>query len=261
MSTKIHPTAIISHGAELDAGVEVGPFAFIGPDVKVGAGTVIAHHASVEGHTVLGRDNQVFPYAFIGAKTHDLKYTGGNPGLKVGDRNTFREYVSIHAATNDGEFTFIGNDNNILAYSHVAHDCIVGNSLVMSSHAALGGHVVVGNHVTVGWGVGVHQFCRLGEFSMLSACSKVVQDVLPFMLVDGSPAEHRAVNKVGLERHGFTSSDIENVRFYFKTLFKDGLNKTQAMEKLQSVAGANGADPCLPVILAFASGSSQRGIA
>ena len=260
MSTNIHPTAILHPGAELDEGVEIGPYAVIGGDVKIGAGTIIGHHATVDGHTEMGKDNQVFPYAYIGAKTHDLKYTGGNPGLKVGDRNTFREYVSIHAATNDGEFTVLGNDNNILAYSHVAHDCIVGDHLVMSSHAALGGHVVAGNHVTIGWGVGIHQFCRIGDLAMLSACSKVVQDVLPFMLVDGSPAEHRAVNKVGLERHGFTAANIDNVRAHFKTLFKDGLNKSQAMEKLQAV-GANAEDPCLPRILAFAAAASQRGIA
>ena len=138
---KIHPTAIIEKGAVLDDDVEVGAYAYIGGSVKIGKGTIIAHHATVDGNTVVGEYNQIFPYAYIGGKTHDLKYRGGNPGLIIGDRNVFREYTTAHLATKDGEYTVIGNDNNILAYSHIAHDCIVGNKIVMSSHAALGGHV------------------------------------------------------------------------------------------------------------------------
>jgi len=150
----IHPTAIIEQGAQLDEGVTVGAYAYIGAEVSIGSGTVVQHHATVEGSTVLGRDNEIFPYAYIGAKTHDLKYNGGKPGLKIGDRNVFREYTSVHLATKDAEDTLVGSDNVILAYSHIAHDCIIGDRLVMSSHSALGGHVVVGDHVVVGWGVG-----------------------------------------------------------------------------------------------------------
>jgi len=260
MSTLIHPTAIIEPGAELDENVEVGAYAFIGHCAKIGAGSHIAHHATVEGCTELGRDNQIFPYAYIGAKTHDLKFDGGNPRLKIGDRNTFREYVSIHCATNDEEYTILGDDNNILAYSHVAHDCIIGSHLVMSSHAAIGGHVVVGDHVTVGWGVGIHQFCRVGSYAMLSAGSKIVQDVLPFMLVDGSPADHRHINKVGLERNGYNSANIEHLRAHFKTLFKEGYNKSQAIERLQAKPQVED-DPFLPALLEFATAETHRGIA
>ena len=134
--TKIHPSAIVEKGAELDSDVEVGAYAYIGGSAKIGSGTVVAHHATVDGNTVLGKCNQIFPYAFIGGKTHDLKYKGGNPGLRIGDNNVFREYTTAHCSTADKNFTIIGNNNNILAYSHIAHDCIVGDYIVMSSHSA-----------------------------------------------------------------------------------------------------------------------------
>ena len=167
--TKIHPSAIVEKGAELDSDVEVGAYAYIGGSAKIGSGTVVAHHATVDGNTVLGKCNQIFPYAFIGGKTHDLKFKGGNPGLRIGDNNVFREYTTAHCSTADKNFTIIGNNNNILAYSHIAHDCIVGDYIVMSSHSALGGHVIVENHAVIGWGSGAHQFCRIGAYAMLSA--------------------------------------------------------------------------------------------
>jgi len=262
MDTQVHPTAIVESGAELDEGVAIGAYAVIGAKVRLGRGTEVGHHATVEGLTELGEGNVVYPYAYIGAKTHDLKFEGGEPGLKVGRYNTFREYVTVHAATNDGEFTVVGDNNVILAYSHIAHDCSVGNNLVMSSHSALGGHVATGDHVNVGWGVGVHQFCRIGNFAMLSACSKVVQDVLPFMLVDGSPAEHRSVNKVGLERNGFSRNEIERARYIFKILFKEGLNKSQAFERLHGEDSSGDADDrVLRSILDFSESATDRGLA
>lgn len=256
--SRIHPTAIIEKGAKLADSVQVGAYAYIGPQVKIGAGTVIQHHATVEGFTEMGEDNEVFPYALIGGKTHDLKYKGGEPGLRIGNRNVFREYSTVHLATQAGDFTIIGDDNVILAYSHVAHDCVIGNHLVMSSHAALGGHVVLGNYVNIGWGVGVHQFCRIGDYAMAGACSKVVQDVPPFMIADGNPATVRTINKVGLERRGFTSEDIELVRFVYKTLYREGLNRSQALERLQAHPKAG--EPIIRLILTFAE-SSQRGFA
>ena len=254
----IHPTAIIEQGAQLDEGVTVGAYAYIGAEVSIGSGTVVQHHATVEGSTVLGRDNEIFPYAYIGAKTHDLKYNGGKPGLKIGDRNVFREYTSVHLATKDAEDTLVGSDNVILAYSHIAHDCIIGDRLVMSSHSALGGHVVVGDHVVVGWGVGVHQFCRIGSHAMVGACSKLVQDVPPFMIADGNPAEVRTVNKVGLERRGFTAEDIELVRAIYRTLYREGLNRSQALEKLKAHPKAD--SPHVQAVLGFAA-TSERGFA
>ncbi len=230
----IHPTAIIEPGAKIDENVEIGAYAYIGSDVTIGAGTKIFHHAVVEGLTTLGRDNEVYPFAIVGGMTHDLKYKGGKPGLKVGDRNVFREYVTVHVATNDGEFTTLGNDNHILAYSHVAHDCKIGNFLVMSSQAAFAGHVVCGDHVTFAWGTGIHQFCRIGDYAMLGGLSRVVQDVPPFTIVEGAEgAVARTINVIGLQRNGFSAESISVLRHAFRIIYHENLNRTQAIEKIE----------------------------
>lgn len=229
----IHPTAIIEKGAQVCASAAIGAYAYIGSGVKIGEGTIVHHHATVEGNTELGSNNEIFPYAMIGGKTHDLKYCGGEPGLKIGNGNVFREYTTVHAATNDSEFTIIGNNNVMLAYSHIAHDCRIGNNMVMSSHSALAGHVIVQDHVNIGWSVGVHQFCHLGAHCMIGACSKIVQSVLPFMLADGNPAVIRTFNKVGLERAGYSPEELEIVRFIYQTLYRKGLNRSQALLELK----------------------------
>jgi len=233
LGVSIHPQAVVDSHAELGEDVIVGPFAMVGPNAKIGDCTEVMHHATVEGRVTLGKGNTIFPYALIGGLTHDLKYKGGEPGLEIGDHNTFREYVTAHVATAENDFTRIGSNNVFLAYSHVAHDCQIGNHLVMSSHSALGGHVEVADHVNVGWGAGVHQFCRLGRYCMVSACSKLVQDVPPFMLADGSPAMVRSLNKVGLERGGFSSGEIDDIRAIHKIFYRKELNRTQATEFLE----------------------------
>lgn len=233
MAINVHPTAIVEKGAELDDNVIVGAYAFIGAHVNISRGTKIMHHATVDGATMLGEDNEVHPYAYVGGKTHDLKYGGGIQHLQIGHRNVFREFTTIHCATADDQITLIGNDNVVLSYSHIAHECTIGNHLVMSSHAALGGHVAIGDHVNIGWGAGVHQFCRMGDYSMAGAASKVVQDVPPYMISDGNPAVSRMVNKVGLERAGFSNDDILLARRVFKTFYKEGLNRSQALDKLR----------------------------
>ncbi len=259
MGTDIHPQAIVDTGAELGEGVVVEAFSIVGPKAKIGDGCRIHHHASVEGRVVLGKNNTVYPYAMIGGLTHDLKYQGGEPGLSIGDDNVFREYVTAHVATKAEDETVIGSGNVFLAYSHVAHDCIVGNNLVMSSHSALGGHVQVGDFVNVGWGAGVHQFCRLGRHCMVSACSKLVQDVAPFMLADGAPAEVRSINKIGMERAGFSSEDVETARGVFKVLYKSDLNRSQAIDYLQNEF-SKGNKAVSDEIIEFAQ-SSERGLA
>ena len=236
MASQLHSQAIVERGAELGEGVVIEAFSYIGPNATIGEGCRVRHHATVEGDVVLGKENEVHPYALVGGMTHDLKYEGGQPKLRVGDRNVFREYVTAHVATNPEDATEIGSDNVFLAYSHVAHDCIVGNHLVMSSHSALGGHVVVGDHVNIGWIAGIHQFCRLGRQCMVAACSKLVQDVPPFMLADGSPAEVRSINKVGMERSGFSGEEIEAARATYKTLYRSELNRKQAIEELEKNA-------------------------
>jgi len=257
MPTEVHPTAIIEKGAELDEGVSVGAYAYIGPNVKIGRGTQVMHHATVDGATTMGENNQVHPYAYIGGKTHDVKYKGGMPGLKIGSENVFREYSTVHCATIEGTDTIVGDHNLILAYSHIAHECVVGNHLIMSSHAALGGHVEVGDNVNIGWGAGLHQFCRIGNYGMVGALSKVVQDVPPYMIADGNPAMVRTSNKVGLERAGFSADEITLVRRVFKAFYREGLNRRQAAEKLRADSKMDHA--LVREFLAFAE-KSQRGL-
>ena len=257
MATEIHPTAIIEPGAELDDGVIVGAYAYIGPKVTIAKGTEVMHHATVDGATTMGEGNEVHPYAYVGGKTHDKKFKGGVQRLEIGSGNVFREYATVHCATSEELLTKVGDHNLILAYSHIAHECQVGNHLVMSSHAALGGHVTVGNHVNVGWGVGVHQFCRLGDYAMVGAASKVVQDVPPYMISDGNPAISRTINKVGLERAGFSREDLSLARRVFKAFYKDGLNRRQAIEFLQ--ANEDIEHPVVRTFLDFTA-HSQRGL-
>jgi len=258
MATSIHPTAIIEKGATLGEGVQIGAYCYIGAEVTLGAGTKVHHHASVEGFTVLGDNCEIFPYAYLGAKTQDLKYKGGRPGVRIGQRNVFREYVTVHAATNDGDFTVVGDDNTFLAYGHIAHDCVLGNHIVTSNAVMLAGHVIIEDHVVIGGAGGVHQFCRVGEHSMLSAMAKLVQDLPPFFIADGTPAVVRAYNKVGLERRGYTAEQLDRVRSIYRVLYRDGLNRSQALEKLRAHADA-GTDE-FKLVLAFAE-KSERGIA
>lgn len=258
MAAQVHPTAIVEPGAQLGADVEIGAYAFVGAAVTLGPGTRLHHHASVEGNTVLGAQCEVFPYACIGGKTQDLKFKGGNPGLRVGDRNVFREYVTLHAATNDGDLTRVGSDNVLLAACHVAHDCVLGDHIVMSNGAMLAGHVVVEDHVVIGGYGGIHQFCRLGAFAMLSATAKLVHDLPPFFIADGTPAEVRAINKIGLERNGFTPEQVDRVKLIHRTLYRDGLNRSQALEKLAADPQAASAE--FQRVLTFAR-QSERGLA
>lgn len=257
MAAKIHPTAIIEDGATLGNDVEIGPYSYIGGKVALGDGCRIHHHATVEGLTFLGPQCEVFPYASIGTKTHDLKFKGGTPGLRIGARNVFREYSSIHGATKDGDFTIIGDDNVVLAYSHIAHDCVVGNHLVMSAQAALAGHVVLGDHVNIAWGSAMHQFCRVGSYAMLGGMGKLLHDVPPYMIADGYPAVIRGYNKVGLERNGFTAEQIERIRAIYKILYRSGLNRSQALEALAARPDAASAE--IVAVREFAA-ASQRGL-
>jgi UDP-N-acetylglucosamine acyltransferase len=258
VSARIHPNAIVEPGAKLGADVEIGPFCFVGGGVTLGAGTRLHHHASVEGNTTVGAGCEIFPYACIGGKTQDLKFKGGNPGLRIGDRNVFREYVTIHAATNDGDVTRVGSDNTLLATCHVAHDCILGDHIVMSNGAVLAGHVSVEDHVVIGGYGGIHQFCRLGAFAMLSATAKLVQDLPPYFIADGTPAEVRAINRVGLERNGFTAEQLDRVKLVHRILYRDGLNRSQALEKL--AAHPQAASDEFQRMLKFAQ-QSERGLA
>ncbi len=258
MATNIHSTAIVEPGAQLGADVEIGAYCFVGATVVLGDGTRLHHHASVEGNTIVGAKCEVFPYACIGGKTQDLKYKGGNPGVRIGDRNVFREYVTVHAATNDGQLTVIANDNHLLAYCHVAHDCQLGSHIVASNGVGLAGHVIVDDCVVFGANSGVHQFCRIGAYAMVGAYAKTVQDVPPFFIADGQPAEIRAINKVGLERRNFTPEQMERVKALHRILYRDGLNRSQALEKLSAHEQAG--SPEFQRMITFAN-TSERGMA
>jgi len=257
MASQIHPTAIIGPEVQLGADVTVGAYAFVGGTAVIGDGTIIHHHGTVEGNTHLGRGNEVYPYACLGLKTQDLKFKGGNPGLRIGDRNVFREFTTVHTATGDGDFTTIGSDNYFLGYTHVAHDCKLGDHVIMSNHATLAGHVTVGDHVVMGGLSAVHQFCRIGRYAMLGGMAKVRKDVPPFVIADGDPAVVRSINKVGLERNGFTAEQIERIKAIHRILFRDGLNHGQALERLQNHPDAASAE--FQEMLVFAA-VSERGL-
>jgi UDP-N-acetylglucosamine acyltransferase len=188
----------------------------------------------IDGHTTLGSENQIYPFASIGLKTQDLKWKGGVTRTEIGDRNTIREYVTVNSGTGDGEATVVGSDNHILAYSHVAHNVHLGNHIIMSNVATLAGHIVMEDHVVIGGLTAIHQFCRVGKMAMTGGCSKVVQDVPPFMIVDGNPAETRAINKVGLERNGVSEETQSALRRAYKILFREGLTIPNALTKIEN---------------------------
>jgi UDP-N-acetylglucosamine acyltransferase len=229
----IHPSAVIHPKSELGSGCEIGPYCVIGEHVALGDDCKLHSHVVIEGHTKLGRKNEIFPFASIGLKTQDLKWKGGVTRTEIGDGNTFREYVTIHSATGDGEVTRVGSHNHILAYCHIAHNVTLGSHVIMSNVATLAGHVTVEDYAVIGGLVAIHQFCRIGKMSITGGCSKVVQDVPPFMLADGNPAETRTVNKVGMERNGVSGEAQAAMKSAYKILFREGLTIPNSLAKIE----------------------------
>lgn len=219
----IHPTAIVDPQAELDASVSIGPYTLVGPHVKIGAGTTVAGHVVIEGHTTIGRDNRVFQFASIGAANQDKKYQGEPTELVIGDRNTIREFTTLQVGTvQDKARTTIGNDNWLMAYVHVAHDCIVGNHTTLANNATMAGHVEIGDWVTIGGLTGIHQFVKVGAHAMVGFASAVAQDVPPYMLVDGNPLAVRGINQIGLRRRDFSDARIAAIKQMHKLLYREG---------------------------------------
>jgi UDP-N-acetylglucosamine acyltransferase len=229
----VHPSAIIHPQAHIGSGCEVGPYCVIGEHVRLGDNCKLHSHVVVDGHTRLGKDNEIFPFATIGKKTQDLKWKGGVTRLEIGDRNVFREGVTIHSATDDGDATVVGSDNLLLTYVHIAHDCVLGNHIIMSGFAGLAGHVVVEDHAILGGYTAVHQFCRVGRLAMTGGCSRIPQDVPPFMIVEGNPAETRTINKIGLERNGVSSEAQTALRRAYKIIFREELSVPNALVKIE----------------------------
>lgn len=252
----IHPTAIIHPQARIATDCAIGPYCVIGEHVDLGAGCKLHSHVVIDGHTRLGARNEIFPFASIGLKTQDLKWRGGITRTEIGDANTFREYVTIHSATGDGETTTVGSHNHILAYCHLAHNVTLGNHIIMSNVATLAGHVTVEDHAVIGGLAAVHQFCRIGKFAMIGGCSKVVQDAPPFMMADGNPAETRTINKIGMERHGVSEAALVALKACYRILFREGLTISNAVARIEKEV------PLLPEVLhllLFVK-TSERGI-
>lgn len=256
MTTEIHPTAIIHPRAQIGDGCVIGPFCVIGEHVALGAQCRLHSHVVIDGHTTLGAGNEIFPFVSLGHKTQDLKWKGGLTRTVIGDHNTFRESVTVHSATNDGDATLIGSHNTILAYAHIAHDVRLGNHVVMSNVATLAGHVLVEDYAIVGGLAAVHQFCRIGKMSIIGGCSKVVQDVPPFMLADGNPAQTRTVNKIGLERNGASEETQTALKHAYKILFREGLTISNALARIEAEL------PMLPEVrhLVEFARTSERGL-
>jgi UDP-N-acetylglucosamine acyltransferase len=229
----IHKTAVVHPQARIGAGCEIGPYCVIGEHVEIGPRCRLYSHVVIDGHARLGRENEIFPFASIGLKTQDLKWKGGVTRTEIGDGNTFREYVTIHSATGDGEATVVGSHNTILAYCHIAHNCTLGNHIIMSNVATLAGHVTVEDHAVIGGLAAIHQFCRIGRLSMIGGCSKVVQDIPPFMIGDGNPAQTRTINKVGLERNGVPEKTQSALKQAYKILFREGLTIPNALARIE----------------------------
>lgn len=233
----IHPSAIISDSATIGDNVSIGPYCVIGDNVSIGAHSELRSHVVIEGDTKIGENNLFYPFAAIGQLTQDLKYKEEPTYLIIGDRNTFRENCTIHRSTSPETPTTIGDDNLFLCYSHVAHDCVIGNHCIFSNNGSIAGHVVVEDHVIISGLSGVHQFCRVGAHSIIGGFTKVVQDIPPFTIADGNPAIIRAVNQIGLQRRGFAKEDISSLRRAYKLLFfkkeknlKEAIEETRAAE-------------------------------
>ncbi len=229
----IHPTAIVDPGAKIGANVKIGPYSLIGPDVEIGDNTEIGPHVIIKGHTRIGRDNRIFQFCSLGEAPQDKKYAGEPTRLEIGDRNTIREFCTFNLGTvQDTGVTKIGDDNWIMAYVHIAHDCIVGNKTIFANGASLAGHVVVEDWVIFGGFTGIHQFCHIGAHVMTAASTLVLQDVPPYVMAAGNTAQPYGIHVEGLKRRGFSADSITALKRAYRTLYKSGLLLDEAKTKL-----------------------------
>jgi UDP-N-acetylglucosamine acyltransferase len=256
VAASIHPSAVIATGAEIGEGAIIGPYCVIGADAKIGAGCELKSHVVIDGHTSLGAGCVVFPFANLGGRTQDKKFKGGAPRVEIGARTTVRESATVNAATFDGGVTKVGDDCLLMAYSHVAHDCIVGNGVIMANSVALAGHIIVEDRAIIGGLTGIHQFVRIGKMSMIGGLSRVVKDIPPFMIAEGNPLEVNTINSVGLERAGASAEVQQALKLAYKILYRQNLNTKQAVEKLRAEVAMS---PEVEHLLKFIE-SSERGI-
>lgn len=252
----IHPTAIIDDSARIGNNVEIGPYSIVGANVEIGDNCVIGPHVVLRGPTVLGKNNRIFQFASVGEDCQDKKYNGEPTRLVIGDNNVIRECVTIHRGTvQDQGLTQIGSNNLLMAYVHVAHDCIVGDNVILANNTTLAGHVHVGDWAILGGFTGVHQFCHIGAHAFTAVNSVVVQDIPPYIMAQGHNAAPRTINAEGLKRRGFQPNQILNIKRAFKLLYRQGLTISEAVEKMRELD----ADVELTPLIDFVQ-NSQRGI-
>jgi UDP-N-acetylglucosamine acyltransferase len=260
--TRIHPTAVVDPRAELDTSVAVGPYTVIGLHVRIGAGTTVGPHCVIEGRTTIGRDNRLFQFSSLGAIPQDKKYAGEPCELALGDRNTVREFCTFNIGSpGGGGVTRVGDDNWIMAYTHIAHDCRIGNHTTLANNATMGGHVEIGDWVTVGGLSGIHQFVKIGAHAMVGFASAVSQDVPPFMLVDGNPMAVRGFNVIGLRRRDFSAARIAAIKLMHKLLYREGRTLDEARSAIEALAAQTPeAASDVALMTSFLAGAT-RGIA
>lgn len=261
--TAIHATAIVDSGAELDSSVTVGPYTVVGPHVKVGAGTTIGPHCVIEGHTTIGTDNRIFQFNSLGAIPQDKKYANEPCELVIGDRNTIREFCTFNIGSpGDAGVTRVGDDNWLMAYVHLAHDCVVGNNTIFANNSQLAGHVHVGDWAILGGFTVVHQFVKIGAHSMTAMCTMLFADLPPFVMCQGQPAQARSMNYEGLRRRGFSAERVSAVKAMHKALYRDDLTLQAARSRIAELAQSSPESaPDVEMMLSFLEQSSpQRGI-
>jgi UDP-N-acetylglucosamine acyltransferase len=253
----IDERAVVARGARIDDSASIGAFTVVGPDVEIGPRTRIEPHVVIKGPTVIGADNHIFQFASIGDDPQDKKYKGETTRLVIGDRNTIREYCTINRGTvQDQGVTSIGDDNWIMAYCHIAHDCVVANNTIFANNASIAGHVQVGDWAVLGGFTAVHQFCRIGTHALTSMFSYVTMDVAAYLIVSGRPVEARGINTEGLKRRGFTPDQLRNLKAAYRTVFREGLKLDEAIAALEPLVGEQ------PELVAFIESlrSSSRGL-
>ena len=252
----LHPTAIVHPRAEIGKNTEIGPFCIVGEHASIGARTVLQAHVVINGWTEIGEDCLIYPFSTVGAASQDRKYAGERAFTRVGNRTILREYVSIQRATGHDEVTAVGDDCLLLAYVHIAHNCILGNGVTMSNLAQLAGHVEVADYVTIGGQTGVHQFTRIGRHAMVGGMSKLTKDVPPFFLVEGNPCQPYGLNSVGLRRAAFSVEERTEIKKFYKLLYNPKLNVSQAIEAMKAEAATGPGRE----IIAFLEAPSERGV-
>jgi UDP-N-acetylglucosamine acyltransferase len=230
---KIHPTAIVEPGAQLADDVIIGPYCTVSAEAVIGRGTELISHVVIAGNTTLGEENRVSPFAVLGGRTQDLKFKGGSPGVKIGNKNTIREYVTVNAATNDGDYTVVGDQCLLMAYSHVAHCCRVGSQVIIANGVQIAGHVTIEDQATIEGMVGIVQFLRVGRMAFIGGLSKVSKDVPPFMIAHGDPIEVRGFNRVGMERRGCSDAARKAIKEAYRILYRAEEPLQEAITRLE----------------------------